>query len=385
MQNLLIRTIVCFAVCLFISSPDIRAQEVEADSTITNYSAHKRALSFSGLLQTRFLGSLTKHVDVNGVHYDPALTKGVTNSFLIKRARLQVKATINDHFSANFMINFAEFNTNPTGKVLENAFVKYTLNRHFNVQVGQFRPYFGIEDAVPVDLIRTIDYSNQYYAFGRNGWQSFQIGLTVYGAVTPEDAMPVRYYVGVYNGNNKNQTTDNNDSKNVYGRLEAEVYKGITIGANAGVGSLTNETGSAYGGDLIGNFSLSQKLKLILRTEYKEGTNFSQFNSSTIVPKPNISEFKMQGFYLFPILRYEYKRPRMRAIEFSTRYERLNENHKLSDNLRQTFIPNLTLIFADDFYVALQGGVMIDRYKNKIPLSSTYSSNIAYLQLQIRF
>lgn len=49
------------------------------------------------------------------------------------------------------MLNFAEFNSsNLTGKVLEQAFVRYSHNKHLKIQLGQFRPYFGIEDEIRV-------------------------------------------------------------------------------------------------------------------------------------------------------------------------------------------------------------------------------------------
>jgi hypothetical protein len=227
------------------------------NDTIINYSAYKRSLSFAGLVQTRYIASLSSHVDVDGKH-QPDSIRALNNTFLVKRAQLQVKAQVNDHFSAALMMNFAEFNTNPANKVLENAFIKYSLNRHFNLQAGQFRPFIGIEDALPVDIIRTLDYSNQYYAFGANGWQSFQIGLSVFG----------------------------------------------------------------------------EKWKLALGGEYKNGTTFTMFNSSTLNPKPSLSEFRMHGFYFFPILRYEPKRPRMRALELSSRYEYFDEQYKLNSNPR---------------------------------------------------
>jgi Phosphate-selective porin O and P len=351
--------------------------------TITNYSTYKRSIGFAGLLQTRALASLSKDVDVNGKNFDASSPSKITNTFLLKRARLQVKGTVNDHFSANLMVNFAEFNTNPINKVLENAYIKYSLGRHFNLQAGQFRPFFGIEDALPVDIIRTLDYSNQYYAFGASGWQSFQVGVSIFGDLTKEGDLPVRYYAGIYNGNNRNQLTDNDNSKNVYGRLETSPTKDLTIGINAASGSFGAGTGNAWGGDLLGRVILAEKWKLLLGGEYKRGTNFVLFNTYTT--KPELSMVKMRGFYIFPILRYEYKRPRVRAIEFSTRYEYFDENYKLDSNPRQTIIPNLTFIFADDFYAALQGGVSIDLYKTDIPLTTTYAHNLGYLQLQIRF
>ncbi|WP_276483823.1 porin [Paraflavitalea pollutisoli] len=353
--------------------------------TMTNFSAFKRSLSFAGVLQTRFVASLRNNVDVNGKHFntgaDPA---GVRNTFLVKRARVMVKANINDHFSANVLVNLAEFNSSPTNKVLENAYIKYALNQHFNIQAGQFRPFFGIEDAIAADIIRTLDFSNQYYAFGRNGWQSFQIGLSLFGDVTKDGKL--KYFAGAYNGNNRNQITDDDNTKNLYARLEATPLPNFTVAANAGTGSLGGSTtGNAYGGDLTAKIDLSTAWHLLLMAEYKSGSNFLAYNASTQTPRPSLREFRMQGFYFFPTLRYEYKHPRVRAIEFSSRYEWLDDNHRQNSNPRQTVIPNVSLIFADNFYAALQVGVAIDMYKHDVENTTAYSNNLAYAQLQIRF
>jgi hypothetical protein len=350
--------------------------------TITNFSTYKRAITFAGLLQTRYLGSLTKNVDVTGKNFDPAAKTGkITNTFMLKRVRFVVKGTVNDHFSANLLVNFAEFSSDPANKVLENAFVKYTLNKHFNVQAGQFRPFFGIEDVVQNDIIRTLDYSNQYYAFGASGWQSFQTGVAVFGNINTGGQL--RYYAGAYNGNNRNQATDNDNSKNVYGRLEADVTKHLSLGINAAQGSLGAGAGNALGIDVKGNAKLNERWDLYLGGEYKTGTNFALFNTLTV--KPELNDVRMQGFYIFPIVRYNYNMRRVRAIEFSSRYEYFNESYKLAHNARQTIIPNVSLIFADDFYAALQMGVSIDVYQHQMPLSTANSHNLAYLQLQVRF
>lgn len=62
-----------------------------------------------------------------------------------------------------------------------------------------------------------------------------------------------------------------------------------------------------------------------------------------------------------------------------------NQSYKLNSNPEQTIIPNVTLIFADDFYAALQLGVSIDMYQKDIPLTTTYTHNLAYVQFQVRF
>ncbi len=352
--------------------------------TLKNYSAYKRKMTFAGVLQTRYVLSLNKDVDINGKQFDPATSKAISNTFLVKRARVMVKGDINDHFSANILANLAEFNSDPSNKVLENAYIKYSLNPYFQLQAGQFRPFFGIEDAVAVDIIRTLDFSNQYYAFGKNGWQSFQTGLSVLGNVIPSGKL--RYFAGAYNGNNKNQTSDDNNTKNLYARLETDLLKNFTVGVNVGSGSLADsDIGNAYGIDATAKIPLSDKLVLLLMTEYKTGANFLAFNADKQPERPDISEYKMQGFYFFPTLRLNHGSRRLRAVEFSCRYEYLDENYRLASNPRQTVIPNVSLVFADDFFAALQVGVAIDKFKNQVPLTTTYNHNLGYVQLQIRF
>lgn len=375
-------SLIVLIACLQASAQQVTEKKPVNTDTITNFSTYKRSITFSGLLQTRFLGSLTPDVDVNGKNFDPSVTpNNITNTFMLKRVRFLVKGTVNDHFSANLMVNFAEFSADPSNKVLENAYIKYSLSSYFNVQAGQFRPFFGIEDAVPNEIIRTLDYSNQYYAFGASGWQSFQNGVAVFGNINKGGEL--RYYAGAYNGNNRNQPADNDNTKNIYGRVEASVTKDLTIGVNAAQGSLGTGTGNALGADIQGNFKLDGNWEMSLGGEYKNGTNFALYNSMTV--KPVLSQVKMQGFYIFPILRYNYNMRRVRAIEFSSRYEYFNENYKLNSDPRQTIIPNVSLIFADDFYAALQLGMSIDLYKTNIPLTTSYTHNLAYLQLQVRF
>ncbi|WP_051666509.1 porin [Pedobacter sp. R20-19] len=377
-----------FLITCFFGSPFFASSQqkdrTRLTDTIKNYSAYKRKLTFAGVLQTRYVLALDKNVDINGKNFDPSTSKAISNTFLVKRARVMLKGDINDHFSANILANLAEFNSDPTNKVLENAYIKYSLNPYFHIQAGQFRPFFGIEDAMAVDIIRTLDFSNQYYAFGKNGWQSFQTGLSILGNVIPGGKL--RYFAGAYNGNNKNQSADDNNTKNLYGRLEADFLKDFTIGINAGSGSQASSgIGQAYGADATAKIPLSLKFDLLLMAEYKRGANFLAYNADKQLIRPDLDEYQMQGFYFFPTLRYNHESRRLRAVEFSCRYEYFDENYKLASNPRQTLIPNVSLIFADDFYAAVQLGVAIDKFKNEIPLSTTYNHNLGYVQLQIRF
>ena len=362
----------------------IFAQTDVKKDTISNYSKILRNTSFSGLLQTRYLISLTDQVDVTGTNVADK-DKLVSNSFNIRRARFIIKSKINDRFDLGIMLNFSEFNnSNVSGKVLEQAFVRYAHNQHLKIQLGQFRPYFGIEDEIPADFIKSVDFSNGYTLLGKNGWQSYQTGVAVYGDIN-NHKNPFKYYVGVTNGNSRGQENDNDNSKHAYIRLEKEFKNDIKFGLNGGIGSYTNKTGDVIGGDVEKTFTINKKWSFEVISEYKEGTNFTEFAASKLSSKPEMTDFRFRNFYINPIIRYNLNSPRLRSIEFSSRYEYLNPNYQLDGNVRKTITPMFNLEFADQYFACLQIGAMIDDYKKNVPLTSEYDHTTFFAQVQVRF
>ena len=183
-------------------------ETVKPDST-------KAKITMKGLFQARYSFSANKDIDVNGLHH--ADGSATYNDFDIKRARIQFASKISDRTDVVLLLNLADFKSDPKNKVLENAYITYRLNPHLNFKMGQFRPAFGLEDMYPVDVIKSMDYSNQYAAFGNNGWQSFQIGASVYGAL--KGKLPVKYEFTVVNGNNRNQVMDSDNGKHFSSRV----------------------------------------------------------------------------------------------------------------------------------------------------------------------
>lgn len=360
------------------------AQSETKKDTISNYSKILRNTSFSGLLQTRYLVSITDNVDVTGTNVTDN-DKLVSNSFNVRRARFLIKSKINDRFDLGMMLNFSEFNNSSlTGKVLEQAFVRYAHNNHIKIQLGQFRPYFGIEDEIPSEFIKSVDFSNGYYLLGKNGWQSFQTGITFYGDIN-NAKYPFKYYIGATNGNSRGQDNDNDKSKHAYLRLEKDFKNNLKLGINGGIGSFTNKTGDVIGADLEKVFTINKKWSLEVISEYKEGTNFSEFASTKLSPKPEMKDFRFRNFYLNPIIRYNLNTPRLRSIELSSRYEYLNPNYQLDGNVRKTITPMLNLEFADQYFACLQIGAMIDDYQKNVPLTSEYDHTTLFAQVQVRF
>lgn len=295
-----------------------------------------------------------------------------------------LRTDINDRLDANVMVNLADFSGNPQAKVLENAFIRYRFSPAFNVQMGQFRPFFGAEDIYPVDVIKSLDYSNQYYLFSSSGWQGFQLGITVFGQLKPAK-VPLRYYVGVYNGNNRNQAMDNDNGKNFYARLEAECFRHFTVGVNGAVAALEGESASAWGVDAAVLVPVADRLKLDLSAEYKQGADITAFKNADISARNPLGQYQNRGFYFFPNLRYEYKHPRLRSVEISSRYEFLDEDYHINRNQRQTLTPMLSLEFTDDYFARLQLGYTMEMFNHQTASIPKKKYNIAVAQMQVRF
>ena len=120
------------------------------------------------------------------------------------------------------MLNFAEFNSsNLTGKVLEQAFVRYSHNKHLKIQLGQFRPYFGIEDEIPSEFIKSVDFSNGYYLLEKTVGKVSKPELLFMVMSIKKKSFEILYR-GATNGNSRGSEIDNDQSKHVYARLEKD-------------------------------------------------------------------------------------------------------------------------------------------------------------------
>nr|WP_199157815.1 porin [Pedobacter sp. ASV2] len=344
--------------------------------------SEKAKINFSGMIQTQFNYSLDKDIDINGLHHsgDEQFSH---NSFSVKRARFQVNAVINDRINAVVLVNFGDFTGNPQNKVLENAYIKYSVNDYVNFQFGQFRPQFGQEDNYPVDFVRSVDYSNQYYLFGANSWQSFQIGVSYFGEIK-HSAIPIKYYVGVYNGNNRNQVSDNDDGKIFPARVVLGLSKSMLLGISGGAGKNLGQKIWAYGADVDYKKTLNERWGVEFVSEYKQGINSVAFFKQTdaIIP---ISEYAMRGIYAQPNVCYNIKNSRLKNLELAMRYEYLDADFKRSGNARQSYIPMVSASFAEAYAIRVQVGLLMDRYERNIPNTTEYNTNRIICQVQARF
>jgi phosphate-selective porin len=343
----------------------------------------KVKITMKGLFQSRYSFSTHKNIDLNGLHHTDG--NATYNDFDIKRARIQFASKISDRTDVVLLLNLADFKSDPKNKVLENAYITYRLNPFLNAKMGQFRPAFGLEDMYPVDVIKSMDYSNQYTAFGNNGWQSFQIGASIYGATA--GTVPVKYEVSVVNGNNRNQIMDSDNGKHFSSRVEFGVLKALNmkLGLNGGYARVARADAYASGVDLSMNFRLADKWSLELETEAKQGNNHTLFYGLDSAKRDGgVSNYKMRGLYILPNLRYAINYHRLSSLEFSCRYEYFDKDFKHAGTDRQTYTPMVSAEFLKAYNARIQVGVNIDHYKRNIAGTTQYDNSIFILQVQSR-
>ncbi|WP_292010980.1 porin [Chryseobacterium sp.] len=342
-------------------------------------------LQIKGLFQARYLLGMSKDVDVNGLHHSDG--SGTDNNFMLKYMRIQVRAQISKRAEVVALANLADFKNDPKTRVLENAFLKYTFNPKLAITVGQFRPLFGIEETYPIDIIKSLDWSNQYTEFGKLGWTSFQIGLSATGELKL-GKMPFQYAVSVVNGNGKNQVNDNDNGKQYSTRLVFGLDKNISLnlGLNGGIGEVYSKNVYAVGADLSSLVHFNPKWSLDMQLEAKQATNHTLYYS--IDPEERTSnpdDYLIRGVYFLPNLRYEVNHKNLSAFELSCRYEYLDSSFRLNSNPRQTITPMFGLEFLKNYGARIQLGVQFDRYKHQIANTSQYNNNLFIIQVQSRF
>lgn len=339
-----------------------------------------------GLFQGRYLSGFSHGIDATtGLQH----TNGdaVEDTFDIKRMRLGLTTKLGEGFDIVILANFADFKSDPKGKVLENAFARYTFSKNIGVMAGQFRPAFGIEELNPADILRSFDYSNQYTEFGNNGWASFQIGASVFGSFNL-GKLPVSYAFSAVNGNGRNQVSDKDDGKQYSSRFAFELDKkhNINFGINGGIGEVLNNKVFAVALDLTADFKLADKLILQTQLEAKQGINhFLYYNLAPEARTGNINDYEMRGAYFLPNLRYEIKYQKLTAIEFSCRYEYFDRSFKINSNARQTYTPMAGLEFGKGYTGRIEMGMQFDNYKRNIANSTAYDNNLFIIQFQGRF
>lgn len=138
-----------------------------------------------------------------------------TDTFKLKSAYIIPYGTIVPGWDFEVEIDAAD----TTGKPMRNAFIEYTAFKPYAaIRVGQQKPSYSEEFLTSSSVIDTIERALPV----TNLSAERDIGINVFGKLLKDR---VDYGIGIFNGNGTN-TTDDNDGKDVAGRLVFSPFKG---------------------------------------------------------------------------------------------------------------------------------------------------------------
>ena len=359
----------------------VQAQQrnLSADSSKAADKGEKK-FKMGALFVTEYKTSLSNNVDLQGQHYPDGAASH--DGFFLRYIRLSSQYQLTNKLSASLLINLADFKNNPQTRVLENAYIQYAFSNYFILYAGQFRPFFGLEDMYPFEMRPSYVWSNQYDAFGKSGWQSFQLGVGLKGSLANK-GIPLNYYASMVNGNGKNMNGDNDNHKTFTWRMEYAPLQYVKAGINSGFSKHDQQWAKAIGIDVQAAIPLSPRWELDVETEYKKGTNLNAYDLSE-TPDKEVKNFKMHGIYVTPGLRYFLNTNKTKALELNSRYEYF-EQLSTNENPKKSLSPVLGFMLTEKQSAKLSVGTVIDRYNKQIEGSQQWNANYFFVQFQLKF
>jgi len=269
-------------------------------------------LKFSGFVQGMYQANLSDEGELT------------SNTFRMRRVRLSAEGTL--YKGLTYKIQ-GDFSRSP---MLVDAFVKYKVADAFAIQLGQFKTPFSIESPInPVNL-EIFDYGEGiqklvgYSDVCGVGGLGRDIGLMATGKLFAiKDGEETKYHVvdyaiGVFNGNGPT-TTDNNNRKDLVGRLEVHPgLKALTLSGSYYYGKYTKDDNIDCTRNRWAAGAQYNDGKLVLRGEYIGGVTGV---APTLIPE-DLGYYNSNGYYgvvgynfalgkdksqkLMPVFRYEH-------------------------------------------------------------------------------
>jgi phosphate-selective porin OprO/OprP len=192
-------------------------------------------LVLGGLLQTQYEAG-----DVSA--FEGRFASGaIDDRFRLRRARIKITGEFADQFDFQLEGEFAQSDLgltvrDATGRTLGSNSTRTNFggldlwaNWHrypeFQIKVGQYKAPFGLEQISPDPKLATAERSQVTSALTPER----QIGVEIWGkpfaTLFPEQKDVVIYYAGIFNGNGRNVSVNDNDEYMYVGRIEVQALK----------------------------------------------------------------------------------------------------------------------------------------------------------------
>ncbi len=186
--------------------------------------------------------------------------------FRLRRARINLTGDFAEQFDFKIEGDFGQsdgLNSSRTAFSATDIFVNWHQYPEAQIKVGQWKAPFGLEQLTPDTTLYLIERSLPTGALTPER----QLGLQLWGKpfthVWPEQKDLLTYYAGIFNGNGRNITNNDNNEFMYVGRLELQPFKGKIFG---------QESFLKLGGDVLNSrdaagTNISQALNLLVNDD----------------------------------------------------------------------------------------------------------------------
>ena len=162
----------------------------------------------------------------------------VKDRFRLRRARVNLVGDFAEKFDFKVEGDFEQgdgLSGGRSGFSATDIFINWHQFPEANVKVGQWKAPFGLEQITPDTKILTIERSLPTGALTPER----QIGVQIWGKpltnLWPEQKDLLTYYAGIFNGDGRNITTNDNNNFMYVGRLELLPWQGKLLNQDASV------------------------------------------------------------------------------------------------------------------------------------------------------
>src|SRR6266480_369747 len=199
----------------------------------------------------------------------------IKDRFRLRRARVNLTGDFAEQFDFKVEGDFGQndgTNNNRTAFSGTDIWLNWHQFPAAQIKIGQYKAPFGLDQLTPDTSLYTIERTLPTGAITPDR----QIGIELWGRpftkIWPEQTDLLTYYAGIFNGNGKNTTVNDNNNFMYVGRLEATLFKDV--------------------------FGKGSSLKLgadVLNSRDDKGVNISQSGNLLVNPDGSLSPFMLPG------------------------------------------------------------------------------------------
>jgi len=196
--------------------------------------------------------------------------------FRLRRARINLTGDFAENFDFKVEGEFENsdgISSNRTDFSGTDIFVSWHQFPEANIKVGQWKAPFGLEQITPDPSLIIIERSLPTGAITPERQVGVQVWGKPFASIWPEQKDLLTYYAGIFNGNGRNVSINDNNNFMYVGRLELMPFKGKIFGQDSSL---------KLGGD-------------VLNSRDDKGTNISQSLNLLVNSDGSLSPFVLPG------------------------------------------------------------------------------------------